>query len=306
MVYPLYIISGINGSGKTTLAKSLTPYIKSGHVECLYIDVDELSVVKSHSINVESFVDKLFADFRGTIYELLEEQPVMLVGFGFMESTLPVRAHVHIHLVTASNPHDLEERCVNYQMETHLPFEEERIRIMVKEAIIPYYHKVVRNSDISHLVNVFDNNGTRVALNSLIKTSIEKISITPYDINHHVMDVSEPYFSLIRSGDKPVEGRKISSTWSKVRHFDTLFIRQNDGMAFETQVMGVTKYLPSIGDPLTAYLETETLNRDLPGVQSLEEGRKIYLQWSTQEEIKTLGMIGIQLRVVSDILISYK
>ena len=57
-------------------------------------------------------------------------------------------------------------------------------------------------------------------------------------------------------------------------------------------------YLPCIGDPLEEYLKTETLARALPGVNSIEEGKKIYLQWSTQDEINKLGMMGIQLKVI--------
>lgn len=69
--------------------------------------------------------------------------------------------------------------------------------------------------------------------------------------------------------------------------------------SFETEVTGITMYLPSIApDSLTGYVQCETLARTLLGVPSIEEGKRVYLQWSTEEEVHSIGMMGIQVRVL--------
>lgn len=55
---------------------------------------------------------------------------------------------------------------------------------------------------------------------------------------------------------------------------------------FTILVTEINMYLPP--EPLTAYLKTETLNRTLPGENSIEEGRKIYLRLIHTEY---LGMV---------------
>ncbi len=108
------------------------------------------------------------------------------------------------------------------------------------------------------------------------------------------MNVQNPWFDLIVSGVKPVEGRKMSPTWMSVKKGDTIILTCSGRLNHPCVVKDVTYYPPTLEDPLTAYLEGETLERALPGVSSMEEGRKIYLQWSTRKEIKEYGMMGIQ------------
>lgn len=48
-------------------------------------------------------------------------------------------------------------------------------------------------------------------------------------------------------------------------------------------------------NPLICYLFKETLEKTLPGINDIEGGKKIYLQWSTQEEINKYGFMGIHI-----------
>jgi ASC-1-like (ASCH) protein len=224
---------------------------------------------------------------------------------------LPVIPTVHIHLITAKNPQDLEERCCEARKQAKTLINEERDKLMVKEVVIPFYHEMVRNSDITHLVPVFDDcscgnsqtnvvnpKGERIHIEELVETMMDIIySVKLPRLTYHSMEVSQPYYDLIQKGIKPVEGRKISNTWKKVKRGDSITMMWGE-KSFDVIVSKVNMYLPSIGDPLTAYLENETLERTLPGVSSIEEGRKIYLQWSSEDEIKEMGMMGIEVRVV--------
>lgn len=108
----------------------------------------------------------------------------------------------------------------------------------------------------------------------------------------HKMHCQEPWFSLIRQGKKPVEGRKASSNYRKIKAGDIIefFCEQE---RFSCFVESINHY-----DSLEQYLENETLQRALPGVKTLAEGISIYLQWSTPEEITRHGFLGIQVKKI--------
>ena len=107
----------------------------------------------------------------------------------------------------------------------------------------------------------------------------------------HKIHCQEPWFSLIRQGKKPVEGRKATEQYSRIKAGDTIqFFCGSE--SFECKVTGINKYLS-----LEEYLRNETLERALPGVSSMEEGIRIYLQWSTSEQINRHGFLGIQVAV---------
>lgn len=108
------------------------------------------------------------------------------------------------------------------------------------------------------------------------------------------MDVQNSWFDLIVSGLKPVEGRKMSPTWRDIQMGDRIILKCAERADYLCIVKGVTYYPSTLDDPLTSYLIGETLERTLPGINSIEEGRRIYLQWSKEDEIKMYGMMGIQ------------
>ena len=307
MPYPLYIISGISGSGKTTVGKIVATKIQTDERRAVFVDEDSYYVEDTPLIQLSNGTrtanwDCIEAIDPKTIDEIklfLEKSPVVLVGFALPRKFLTIPGVVHIHLVTAYNPEDLYIRCREARQQAKPSINQERDQLMVREVVIPFYHEVVRNSDISHLVDVFDQNGKRIPLDDIVQTCLNIIQdSTKPRLTYHKMDVSQPYFDLIKSGRKLVEGRKISPAWKKVRRGDMITMTCNGADSFNVIVTAISLYLPSIGDPLGAYLTCETLDRTLPGVFHMEEGRKIYLQWSTEEEIKKMGMMGIQVNIL--------
>lgn len=101
----------------------------------------------------------------------------------------------------------------------------------------------------------------------------------------------EPWFSLIREGVKPVEGRKNSPRFSALKPGERLTFT-NGADSFDTVILRIAHF-----PTLRAYLEGVGLQNALPGVASLEEAEKIYLQWSTREEIEKYGFLGIYVQV---------
>jgi ASC-1-like (ASCH) protein len=102
----------------------------------------------------------------------------------------------------------------------------------------------------------------------------------------------EPWFSLIREGKKSVEGRKNTHSYRKLKVGDTInFI--NGTEQFLAEVLEVRHY-PSLEE----YFQDATLEKALPGVTSLEEGKNIYLQWSSEDKFKEFGLLGIFIKPV--------
>lgn len=111
------------------------------------------------------------------------------------------------------------------------------------------------------------------------------------EMSNWIIDCSEPWFSLLKNGEKKVEGRKRTSKWIDIQAGDTVTFR-NGKDTFTKRVIGITTY--SGENSLRDYLIAEGLDRALPGVTSIDEGERIYLQWSTKEEIAQYGFMGIQ------------
>lgn len=101
------------------------------------------------------------------------------------------------------------------------------------------------------------------------------------------MTCEEPWFSFIREGVKPVEGRKGTPKHQKIRIGD--FINFSNGTeSFKAVVIEIRKYA-SLAD----YLEDVSYEKALPGVSSFDNAVRIYMQWSTPEEIEEYGFLGI-------------
>ncbi len=107
---------------------------------------------------------------------------------------------------------------------------------------------------------------------------------TPHLFQIHCED---PWFSLIRQGIKPVEGRKNTHTYKKIKAGDLINF-SNGKESFKATVTEVRQYAS-----LEEYLEDVTVEKALPGISSFEEALKIYHQWSSPEKLLQYGFLGI-------------
>lgn len=109
----------------------------------------------------------------------------------------------------------------------------------------------------------------------------------------HRIHCQEPWFSLLRSGKKPVEGRKNSSLYQRIIVGDSIeFFCGKEH--FLVLVVGINRY-----SSVKQYLEHEGLERALPGVASIEAGLAIYHAWNTPENIARFGFLGIQIQLMN-------
>jgi ASC-1-like (ASCH) protein len=112
------------------------------------------------------------------------------------------------------------------------------------------------------------------------------------------INISEPYFSLIRDGLKTIEGRKMSPTWITLKVGDILRVITTFGeqAPFFVEIIKINYY--GGDDPLTTYLLCEGLNQIVPGITTLSGGIGAYLEHMKLEEINHFGMMAIHLKVL--------
>lgn len=103
----------------------------------------------------------------------------------------------------------------------------------------------------------------------------------------HNIHCEEPWFSYIRQGIKPVEGRKKTHSYKKIKVGDQINF-SNGEESFIANVVEIREY-----DSLEKYLEDVTVEKALPGITSVEEALEVYYQWSTKEKIRQYGFLGI-------------
>lgn len=105
----------------------------------------------------------------------------------------------------------------------------------------------------------------------------------------HEILCQDPWFSYLKEGKKPVEGRKGTPKYREIRAGDCIrFVKPEGGESFLMTVKKIDAFR-SLDD----YLNGVGLTNALPGVKTLEEGRNIYLQWSTEKQIAEHGFLGI-------------
>lgn len=113
-------------------------------------------------------------------------------------------------------------------------------------------------------------------------------------MRYHKIHCQEPWFSLIKSGVKPVEGRKNSLFYQRIHAGDTIEFFVED-KKFLASVIGINRY-----NSIDEYLRCESLERALPGVKTIKEGVAIYLAWNRERDIANIGFLGIQVMVLSN------
>lgn len=115
------------------------------------------------------------------------------------------------------------------------------------------------------------------------------------------VEVSEPWFKLIKEGRKTTEGRKNTEKWSGINPGDVIIFTNNEGgergtKRVRAQVVEIVHYLGS--NALENYLRGESLECALPGVKTYEEGKLVYLKFWNNEEIEKYGMLAIRIKLL--------
>ena len=117
-------------------------------------------------------------------------------------------------------------------------------------------------------------------------------------------NVSEPWFSLIQSGTKSVEGRLAKSRFAEIQPGEIIKWtneeqKTKDGKPMSreviTRVSGVVYY-----PDFEKYLTTERLKNCLPGVKTIKDGVTVYHKVYPKEERQKYKVMAIRLDVLPD------
>ena len=108
--------------------------------------------------------------------------------------------------------------------------------------------------------------------------------------------LSEPWFSLIKLGLKTVEGRKNKRIFKEMRVND-IIEWTNNNFAPRKILTRITQKIEY--DTFREYLESEGLNKCLPGMTNIEDGLSVYFKYYTKEDEKQYGVIAIRMELIT-------
>jgi len=133
--------------------------------------------------------------------------------------------------------------------------------------------------------------GGNKKMKNLKKRTKTKGGMEPNYIEH----LSEPWFTLISLGLKTVEGRKNKGKFKDMKVGDIIKWTNDDFKHRNvlTKVVGKEVY-----ETFAEYLESEGLDKCLPGIPTLEHGLSVYFKYFTKEDEAEFGVVAIKLELI--------
>jgi len=102
--------------------------------------------------------------------------------------------------------------------------------------------------------------------------------------------IKQPWFNLIKSGKKTVEGRLNSGLFAKLQIGNIITWLHHD-MKCKVKIISIKKY-----DSFRTMLEKEGLDKVLPTIDNIDEGVKLYRQYYSEEREK-VGVLAIEMEL---------
>lgn len=111
----------------------------------------------------------------------------------------------------------------------------------------------------------------------------------------YIEHLSEPWFSLISLKLKTVEGRKNKGRFKDMRVGEIVEWHNEDfkPRSIQTRIIGKREY-----KTFKDYLETEGLEKCLPGMPSIEHGLSVYFKYFTKEDEAEYGVVAIEMELL--------
>lgn len=145
-------------------------------------------------------------------------------------------------------------------------------------------NKKTKNTKNTKNEKTIKNNKTTKA-NNKKKPSVEMVN-GAYEVR-----ISEPWFTLLKLGIKKAEGRLNQEPFSNLKKGDKIRFKNYDfnmDRQYEATVDSVKTY-PTFKE----YIEKETIERTLPGMDSANNGEKVYRKFYKENREKEYGVVGI-------------
>lgn len=107
--------------------------------------------------------------------------------------------------------------------------------------------------------------------------------------------LSEPWFTLIKLGIKTREGRLNKGDFKEMSRGDIIVYVNTDFGPREVRTVVTSKrHFSTFRD----YLEKEKIRKCLPGVDSVDEGVKVYFKYFSRDDEKQHGVVSIHFKVI--------
>ncbi|AEH25540.1 ASCH domain-containing protein [Pyrococcus yayanosii] len=106
------------------------------------------------------------------------------------------------------------------------------------------------------------------------------------------MGLQEEYIELIRTGKKKIEGRLYDEKRRQIKPGDIISF---EGGKLKVRVKALRVY-----SSFREMLEKEGLENVLPGVDSIEEGVRVYRQFYDEEREKKYGVVAIEVEPIEE------
>jgi ASC-1-like (ASCH) protein len=112
--------------------------------------------------------------------------------------------------------------------------------------------------------------------------------------SEYTKSVSEPWFTLISLGIKTIEGRLNKGDFKKMEIGDIVVWTNEDfkPRSVKTKIVRKTEY-----KTFSEYLETEGLDKCLPGMPTMDHGLSVYYKYFTKEDEEKYGVSAIELEI---------
>jgi ASC-1-like (ASCH) protein len=108
--------------------------------------------------------------------------------------------------------------------------------------------------------------------------------------------LSEPWFSLIKLGIKKCEGRLNKGDFSEMKKDDYILFENKDfdfPRSLRCKITSINNYTS-----FENYLKNETLEKCLPGIDTIEEGVSIYYKYYKKEDEIKYQIKAFRLRII--------
>ena len=114
----------------------------------------------------------------------------------------------------------------------------------------------------------------------------------------HSITIKNPGFEDIKNGFKKIEGRLNKGDFSQMKKGDCIVFINNDfefQRSFTCKITSIHNY-----DTFKTYLENETLEKCLPGIDTITQGISIYYKYYKKEDEKKYKIKAFRLKLIKN------
>ena len=110
----------------------------------------------------------------------------------------------------------------------------------------------------------------------------------------HTKNLSEPWFSLVQLGIKKSEGRLNKGSFNKMKKGDIIVFENSElgfNRSYRVKITSIIKY-----ETFNEFIKKEKIENCLPGIESIENGVKVYRKYYSEEEEEKYKVIALRLK----------